>query len=285
MTNLDQFESAFRSASRTVFEFERRSFNRVALLTDLDGEAAQPVHESMRAFLAAALPDADFEEILGPEYGSVQELLTRLGADSDREQFDLVCTYRNLERVAWPASLGTYVDVLTQATSTPTLLMPRPGELPSPAEIGSPETVMVMTDHLQGNHALVSAGASIIAKGGTLLLSHIEDELAFERLMVAISKIPDIDTDTARQTIRHQLLKDPHDFVTSCRDVLADELPGIAIEELVVMGHHLAAYRQLIGDHAVDLLVMNTKDDDQMAMHGMAYPLAVELRAIPMLLL
>ena len=30
---------------------------------------------------------------------------------------------------------------------------------------------------------------------------------------------------------------------------------------------------------------MYTKDDEQLAMHGIAYPLAVELRATPLLLL
>jgi hypothetical protein len=30
---------------------------------------------------------------------------------------------------------------------------------------------------------------------------------------------------------------------------------------------------------------MNTKDEDQLAMHGLAYPLAIELRTIPLLML
>ena len=51
------------------------------------------------------------------------------------------------------------------------------------------------------------------------------------------------------------------------------------------MGRHLAEYRRLVEAHEVDLLVMHTKDEDQMAMHGMAYPLAIELRQIPLLLL
>ena len=34
-----------------------------------------------------------------------------------------------------------------------------------------------------------------------------------------------------------------------------------------------------------DLLVMHAKEEDQMAMHGMAHPLAVELRSVPLLLL
>ena len=43
--------------------------------------------------------------------------------------------------------------------------------------------------------------------------------------------------------------------------------------------------RRLIDEHKVDLLVMNSRDEDQLAMHGLAYPLAVELNHVPMLLL
>ena len=57
------------------------------------------------------------------------------------------------------------------------------------------------------------------------------------------------------------------------------------MREVVTLGHHLDEYKRLVIEHDVDLLVMNTKDDDQMAMHGLAYPLAVELRGVPMLLL
>ena len=44
-------------------------------------------------------------------------------------------------------------------------------------------------------------------------------------------------------------------------------------------------YRRLIAERNVKLLVMNTKDEDQLAMHGLAYPLSVELRDTPLLLL
>jgi CheY-like chemotaxis protein len=40
-----------------------------------------------------------------------------------------------------------------------------------------------------------------------------------------------------------------------------------------------------VGSHSVDLLVMNTKQDDQLAMHGVAYPLCIELRDTPILML
>ena len=51
------------------------------------------------------------------------------------------------------------------------------------------------------------------------------------------------------------------------------------------MGHHLADYKRLITEHNIDLLVLNTKDEDQLAMHGLAYPLVIELRSTPLLLL
>ena len=51
------------------------------------------------------------------------------------------------------------------------------------------------------------------------------------------------------------------------------------------MGRRIEEYTRLIEEHEVDLLVMHVKDEDQLAMHGLSYPLAVELRQIPLLML
>ena len=82
-----------------------------------------------------------------------------------------------------------------------------------------------------------------------------------------------------------RLLKDPEDYINSCREGLARSAPGLTVEAMVTSGHHIRTYRRLIEEHEVDLLVMNTKDEDQLAMHGLAYSLAIELRAIPLLML
>ena len=81
------------------------------------------------------------------------------------------------------------------------------------------------------------------------------------------------------------VLKDPEDYIKSCREGLARSAPELTVESMVTSGHHIRVYRSLIEEHEVDLLVMNTKDEDQLAMHGLAYPLAIELRAIPLLML
>ncbi len=57
------------------------------------------------------------------------------------------------------------------------------------------------------------------------------------------------------------------------------------MDEIVTVGRRLAAYTHVVEVHDVDLLVVNTKDEDQLAMHGVAHPLAVELRNVPLLML
>jgi hypothetical protein len=57
------------------------------------------------------------------------------------------------------------------------------------------------------------------------------------------------------------------------------------VNEIISLGHRLRTYVELVESHTVSLLVLNTKDEDQHAMHGLAYPLAVELRQIPLLML
>ena len=59
----------------------------------------------------------------------------------------------------------------------------------------------------------------------------------------------------------------------------------VDVADVVTFGHQLIDYRRWIDEYDVDLLVMNTKDEDQLAMHGLAYPLTVELRSTPLMLL
>ena len=78
---------------------------------------------------------------------------------------------------------------------------------------------MAITDHLSGDHHLVSFAAQLTEPNGTLWLAHVEDETSFERFIETISKIPTIETETARESILEQLMKEPRDYVASCREV------------------------------------------------------------------
>ena len=285
MTNLDQFESVFKSADKPVFAHERVEFKRVLIVTDLDSESVQGFATTVRDFLNVLDIDSiEFKTATASEFSRVGQLLQLVGQHNP----DLICTYRNLHIPAtdYPYSLGVYIDVLTQATAIPVMLLPHPTVVPKCEEVlKATHTVMAVTDHLTGDHRLVSFAVSLVAPGGKLLLTHVEDETVFEKYLTTISKIPEIDTETARDEIHEQLLKEPRDYIRSCREVLKADGIDVPIEEIVTVGHRLADYRKLIDEHDVNLVVLNTKDHGQLAMHGVAYPLSVELRETPMLLL
>ena len=144
---------------------------------------------------------------------------------------------------------------------------------------------MAITDRLTSDDRLVSYGVRFTEPGGKLLLAHVEDEATYHRYIATIGKIPELDTEVAGETILEQLLKEPEDYIASCRQVLEAEQAPLVIEQSITLGHHLTDYRRLIEEHDVNLVVLNTKDEGQLAMHGLAYSLSVELRDIPLLLL
>ncbi len=281
MPSVDQFESVFKSASKAPFRYQPRTFARVLMVTDADYGRA--IGERVRSFLGALGERIQWLSAPAGDSETVEALLALV----EREHPDLLVTYRNLHSAAWqwPHSLGPHLDVLTQTAHCPVMVIPHPNdEAVFATAMNHTRVVMAATDHLAGDSRLVNYAASLTEPGGRLALVHIEDDATFERYMEVISKIPSIDTDNARKTILAQLLKEPHDYVRACREELARQEVDVSVEEVVSTGHRLSEYKQLIDRHAVELLVMHTRDEDQFAMHGLAYPLAVELRHIPLLL-
>ncbi|MCA9641091.1 MAG: hypothetical protein H6718_01495 [Polyangiaceae bacterium] len=284
MLKLDEFESVFKSAAKERFEFSVVPIRRVAVFTDLGPDEARLFGRDAAEFLSC-LGEIELETVSGDRFGDVGSLLDVV----EGLRPDLIVSYRNLHGRArnFPFSLGSHIDVLTQATSTPVMLLPAPtpeGRLD--ASCRHIERVMVLTDHLTGSARLVNYGLAMTPRGGTLVLAHLEDDTIFKRYVDVISKIPSIDTSDAESGIKRQLLKEPHDYISSCREeLLGQSQLDLQVLEEVRMGHHVADCRELVSTHSVELIVMNTKDDEQLAMHGLAYPLAVELRDVPLLLL
>lgn len=285
MTNLNQFESAFRSADKVIYSYEPVSIERVLVVTDLETDTAEALGSQIRRFLAVIdSAGADWAIIGGAEFADVRSLLDRV----ERHGPDLIVTYRHLHSDGWqwPNGLGEYLDVLTQATTAPVMVLPHPdADHALPHSLHDTDRVMAITDHMAGDDRLVNHAVAFTSKEGICWLTHVESAAHFERYMEVISKIPAIDTEVARETVLNQLLKEPHDYIRTCRAALDARGIAIGIEEIVTTGRRLGEYKRLIEEHDIDLLVLYTKDEDQLAMHGLAYPLAVELRQIPLLML
>ena len=284
MTKLDTFESAFKSADKPVYAYGHVNFERVLVVTDLNDAEAAPLLERVRNFLSVLGEDLEWLHLGGAEFASIGGLLERI----ERAAPDLVVTYRHLHSNAWqwPYGLGEYLDVLTQATEIPVLVLPHPdADRSLPHAVSNTDCVMAITDHLIADARLIGCALRFTAPSGTCWLTHIESQRQFDHFLAAVEKIPEIETADVRELVRAQLLKEPSDYVESCRRVIEARSVPVKIESIVTMGDRVEKYRRLIEDHHVDLLVLNTMDGDQLAMHGQAYPLAVELRGIPLLML
>ena len=286
MTRIDQFESVFKSADKPVFRYEPFSVGSPMVLTDLDDEAAESfaVLAGKYAGAGGSREISAQRVIKGADFSTIEECLELIAVGKP----DLICTYRGLHSDCWRwgQSLGSYVEVLTQTVSVPVLVFPHPAaaETLSAAEAGC-RHVMAMTDHLAGEICLVNAALFFTPAQGTLHLTNLEDQQVFERYMEAIDKIPSIDSAAARDSVLAQILKEARDYIQSCRTVVGEQGLDVEIQETVELGLHVADYKRLAAARDVDLLVMNTKDSGQLAMHGLAYELAVELNDIPLLLL
>jgi len=286
MSTVDQFESVFKAAAKTIYVHEKHPLGKALLVTDMVDAEATLYLQTVRKFLEGILPESEADWVLVSQndFETVKDLLDKV----EEHRPDLVITYRNLKSDAWrwPYSLGEHLDVLTQVTTTPVLVLPHPDREDSAGFLSRPpETVMAVSGHLCGEGKLVGYSAAFTPPGGKLKLSHVEDDATLERYLAAIEKIPEIDSEVARETILSRLLKDAKDFSESAKTVLKEAGLGIEVECHAKVGRRLEDYRKLIEQDHVDLLVMHAKEDDQMAMHGMAHPLAVELRSVPLLLL
>ena len=214
MTNVDQFESMFRAASREVLRYEKIDIDSVLVVTDRDAADAKIFGDRTRAFLSVISADKNvrWRDVDGSEFQTAGELLALVEA----AQPDFICTYRNLRSGAWkwPYSLGTHVDLLTQHTDVPVMLLPHPeAEQSAEHALDNTDRVMAIADHLTGDHRLVNYAVRFTEDRGTLWLTHVEDDATFERYMEVISKIPTVDTDQAREAVREQLLKEPQDYI------------------------------------------------------------------------
>ena len=283
MTQIDQFESIFRSASRSLFEYKSWDIQSVMTICDGDQQTTRQFEANVKSFLSNAveIEPIQWSSLAGSDFSTVDQLVKKI----EHLAPDMICCHRNLHIPAsdHPFSLGVYVDVLTQVAKAPVLLLPDPeSEFQWHNET---HHVMAITDHLDGDNSIVTAALKLTATDGKLYLTHIEDERAFRRIINVVEKIPEIDSDIALKKIAERLLLDPQNFIDSCqKEIEKQEIP-VSVEAIVKLGHSISDYGELVDQLHIDLLVMHTRDDEQLAMHGLAYPLTIEFRQTPLLLI
>lgn len=284
---LDEFETPSRTDGHKPFKYVDVAIKTATLVTDGTSQEAEALKQSITTFIPRLQSVSQWRFLTGGDYHNVSELLDTL----IEQPSDLIVTYRHLQEKSFipQHSLGVYLDVLTQATSTPVLVLPGTAAEPISLKGKVCDRVMVVTDHILGQHALVNYGVRFCGKQalgqGDLWLCHVEDDLVFARYLRTLSHIQGIDAKVAEAQLDKRLLKEAADFIATCIVELKQHRLPLALYSSVELGHRLRQYRELVNEHQIELLVANTKDEDQLAMHGMAYSLSVELTHVAILLL
>ena len=286
MLNVDEFESVFRAAAKERFRFAPPEVATLLVVTDLEGEDEEVFLDATRLLLEPLVEGRDVAwEVRGA--GAWEGVEGVLGL-VDEVRPDLVVTYRNLRSDAWKYSysLGVYLNALTRATPLPVFVTPHPRAFPALGwKESRTDSVMVINDALTGDDALVNWGCALTRSGGTLHLTHVEHDEIFARYIAAIAKVPEIDTETARERLMEQLLREPKDYIERAAAALAEAGVRVDVASHVFRGHRVSDYRLIAEQHDVDVLVFPSLEEDRLALHGIAYSLAVELVTTPLLMI
>ncbi|MEQ8280495.1 MAG: hypothetical protein RMA76_14265 [Deltaproteobacteria bacterium] len=285
MLDLDQVESQFRASVKVRPKLERPDVSSVLVITDLDSDERDAFLARIRHFLKGL----DDEQLVSWTVTGREDLTTvrAMLAKVEASKPDLIVAYRHLFEgdQDLPHSLGTYADMLTQATSSPVLLLPPPKHTNFQRATENSDKVLVVANAIVGDHMLVNWGLRLVEKGGELTLAHIEDDAVFKRYIDVIGKISDLDTDVAREQIEKKLLGEADGFLAETCERITEAYPDVRPSKLVRRGHTVKEYEALVKDGEYDIVVFNTKDEGQLAMHGLAYSIAVELIDRPLLML
>jgi hypothetical protein len=155
MSTVDQFESVFKAAAKVTYRHKKPAIQKILLVTDLDDAQSKLYLNSVTGFFENSLSphDADWSVLYRNDFETVKELLEKV----EDSRPDLIVTYRNLRSPSWrwPYSLGEYLDVLTQVTSTPVLVLPHPDRDDSTEFLSKrPVNVMAVSGHMCGEGTL-----------------------------------------------------------------------------------------------------------------------------------
>lgn len=164
MPQFDQFASRFKAAAKDRFVYRRIDIARAALVTDRVGDEADALLQQVRGFLSVLGDDTAWSVVDGAGCETATSMMDTL-SETDAQ---LIVTYRNLHQSGGyrQYTLGKHVDVLTQVTPMPVLILPHP-EVPDFADrLRHTQVVMAMTDHLTGDDRLVNTALRLVQAGG-----------------------------------------------------------------------------------------------------------------------
>lgn len=254
MATIDEFESQFRRAAKTIYHYKPHSFSRPLYL--FDRKDCTAYKNSVETFLINhnAFSDYTLEGLTIDKSCSLLSLCEQVLLKNT----DFIISPRLLCYEREEAhSVGGFIDILVQELQIPVLLTPfveAEGALKFP---GSKGTVLTISDNITDDQDLINMGASVLTEGQRLHMLQILDENFFNLMVSVLGKIPSIDTDEAAKEIRAQLIKEASEFEGSCAQILHEHLPTNEITSEVTFAAHITDAMSEIFSLKPDLIILN----------------------------
>ena len=103
--------------------------------------------------------------------------------------------------------------------------------------------------------------------------------------MKAIERIPELNTETARTTLKRELMQEAQRFLDHCQLTLEQYRPDVTVQHSVEMAPVQHGYLTWITQTQPELIVLDMLDATKALNRGIADALAMQLTDLPFLLL
>ena len=280
-SKLDLFESIFKRAQRISLEYSPPVLASVLVLVPEQPDAmTTPIVEQTLEILNRHKATTVTSQSLSNDIDELS--ISNLVLDHAP---DLIVLQRHLLQGdhSWNRGFGGMVQSLIQHHATPILALPN--QLPNVREPFAVRTVAAVVDQPLDNHGLVNWASTFCASGATLCLHHIEAEDQFERIMKSIERIPELNTETARTTLKRELMHEAQSFLNHCQLTLEQYRPDVTVQYSVEMTRVQHGYLNWITQIEPDLIVLDTLNATKALNRGIADALSLQFTDLPFLLL
>ena len=262
---IDLFSTYFKRALTASFELNSFAPNKVLFLQEKKGNTE---------WIKPIFPEAEIDVFTGSNDTSWETLKSRI----DETNADLIVSERLLfeNHKDFDHSLGVYIEAVSQTFSTPLLIVGERTPTTGNVIVGF-ETAVFDTD-------IINKAMSFCDE--KLILAHIIDKGIYDQFSYALDRVPDLVYSDFEEEIKNQLNQYVFNLSKGVNKALSDidnslHSNVISYSNIGVVSRE---FKDLIEKYKPSLLAFQSKDETQLAMHGLGYAMAVEFPAQSILL-
>lgn len=285
MPTIDEFESRFRRAIKPLYDYEEISISSVVLVLDgkaISDEDLENIKRCTKAIFGLNDPDLRIETFNISEFTSVVDCIRNIRALNP----DLIISERllGLPDTTLP-SIGAYVDSFSYRVDCPVCIVPFNFLKRNYEKCEALKNIMVLSESIQGDSKLVNFALNFVSIGTKLVLTDMINGKTFNYYIELVSKIASIETEPAREELQKLIVKMASEFEDDCITKLEEIMPDLAVAKHIDFAYKVQDYLNILNEHKADILIINSRTDEEKNLNTIAHSLAISVTDIPVMLI